>query len=395
MKTFPKTLTIGTCEDVIKNLNEMDDVDNLLLPVDTAKYAFAGLASAIQAVITWGRKSNSRGLRLRKSRKSVEEQIEDIINRPYKLTAAMFAKSILTDDTVHTDLRAQVNLAAKTAIEKQENSRYGKQYGQLCWFAFVDHSSKGFDRNFYIHGPETKPEPRHPAQIQAVIDAMVKKSLQVTGRGKLPGGEYLDHLGRIIYELFLNTHEHGSRGHSRSEWLRPGVRLIYTYAINLTKKGVADTLRWEPVLSDYLGAQDNNKNHFIEISIIDSGLGYCDRWLIDNNQNDKIDKISIEEEYDIFKKCFTFRQTSTSRDNKGHGLPIVMDRLTRLKGFVRIRSGRLALYRDFIANRYESYQDPCEFSDWKTRKEANQGLIEMPKAVGVAITFLIPLEAKE
>jgi hypothetical protein len=397
MTTFPKSLKIVACEHLIKSINEVEEDDELWLPVDTAKYAFGGLASAIQAAITWGRKSNSRKIMLRKSQKPHESQINEVINRPHKFTAAMLSKSILIGDAEHTDLRTQVNLAAKSAIEHQEKSIYGQQNGRLCWFAFVDHSSKGFDRNFYIDSPEKKPELRQPAQIQAIIRAMVEKSSLVAGGGKLLDKDDQDHLGRIFYELFLNTHEHGSRGNTRSEWIKPGMRVIYTYGINLKEKGVEGMLLGEPVLTSYLDAQDPNFekiNRFIEISIIDSGLGYCGRWLADNGEMSKAKELAIEEEYDIFKKCFTFRQTSSLKDNKGHGLPVVMDRLTRLKGFIRIRSGRLALFRDFISNPYKN-QDECEFSDWISMKVANLSLTEMPRADGVAITLLIPLESKK
>ena len=397
MMSFPKSLTIVACEELIKSINNESDGDALLLPVETTKYAFGGLASAIQAAITWGRKSNNRKLMLRESQKSHADQIEEVINRPHKFTAAMLAKTVLTENTEVTDLRTQVNLAAKGAIEHQAKSIYGQHHGRLCWFAFVDHSSKGFDRNFYIDGPEKKPEPRQPAQIQAIIRAMVDKSSLVAGGGKPLDSDDIDHLGRIFYELFLNTHEHGSRGNTRSEWLKPGMRMIYTNAINLTEEGVEGTLRGEPVLTNYLAVQDTNSgnnNRFIEISIIDSGLGYCGRWLADYGEINKIDDLTIEEEYAIFKKCFTFRQTSSFKDNKGHGLPVVMDRLTKLKGFIRIRSGRLALFRDFISSPYKN-EDECGFSDWNTMKTANQNLTEMSKADGVAITLLIPLESKK
>lgn len=395
---FPKSLTIAACEDFIRSINNKGNDDVLTLPVDTAKYAFGGLAIAIQAATTWGRKSNTRKLMLRESQKSDETQIEEVIKRPHKFTAAMFAKSILTcDEAKHTELRTQVNLAAKDAIEQQAKHICGQRHGRLCWFAFVDHSSKGFDRNFYIDGPEKKAEPRQPAQIQAIIRSMVEESSRVAGGGKPLDNEDQDHLGRIFYELFLNSHEHGSRGNARSEWLKPGIRMIYTHGINLTDEGVDGTLRGEPVLSKYLAAQDTNIkkiNRFIEISIIDSGLGYCGRWLADYAETKNSENITLENEYGILKKCFTFRQTSSSKENKGHGLPVVMDRLTRLKGFIRIRSGRLSLYRDFIENPYK-VQDQCEFSDWKTRRIANQYPTEMPQVAGVAITLLIPLESKK
>jgi hypothetical protein len=394
MITFPKSISIEACEKLLKDINQANSESDLLLPVDTAKYAFGGLALAIQVSIAWGRKSEGRKLLLRESNKPVEDQIDEVIKRPHKFAAAMFAKSILLNEVGNSELRNKVNLVGKNAIERQSVSRYGQQHGGLCWFAFVDHSTKGFDRNFYIDSLEKKPEPRDPAQIQSIIHAMIEKSLTVAGGGKPPEGDDMDHLGRVFFELFLNTHEHGTRGYSRSEWLKPGIRVIYTNGINLSADGVDGTLQGEPVLSNYLAALNSSRNRFVEISIVDSGLGFWKRWLADSGEINIADTAPIEDEYEIFKKCFQFRQTSTSKNNKGHGLPVVMDRLTKLKGFIRIRSGRLALYRNFIATPYRD-GDKCEFSDWASRGMAIESLTAMSPVEGVAITMLIPLEAKQ
>lgn len=390
---LPKSLTIDACEQFLLKLEKADE-DDLQLPAGTSTYAFGGLAAAIQAVNTWARKSNSRTLELRHSEKN--DEIEELLGKPHKFSAAMSARHIAFSDELENDLRPAIYAAAKTAVEAQARSKFGQQHGRLCWFAFVDHSSKGFDKNFYIDGQHMKPEPRQPAQFQAVIQAMVEKSLLVSGGAKALDRNTLDHLGRMFYELFLNTHEHGTRGASRSEWLKPGVRIIYTQGINLTAKGTERYSSKQPVLSTYMNSaidMPGGQMRFIEISIIDSGFGYTGRWLADHNGDANL-ALPITKEYQTFKQCFSFRQTSTSQDNKGNGLPVVMDRLTRLNAFMRIRSGRLALYRDFVATPYQA-DDTCAFSDWATGESAETTLTCMSPVAGVAITLLIPMEAKQ
>ena len=294
MITLPRSLTIDKCEAVLKQLNQSPN-DELELPVETAKFAFAGMAAAIQAAITWGKRSPSKVLHLRKSKKETVEQIDEIICRPHKFTAAMFAKTVLCEEGHEAvDIRLDINQSASNAIDFQEISHFGNQHGRLCWFAFVAHSSKGFDPHFYIAKPDAKPEPRNPAQIQAVIRAMVEKSAQVAGGAYLPSEESLDQLGRIFYELFINTHEHGSRGTNRGEWIKPAVRLIYTHGINLTGDGVEGSLQGEPVLTRYVHRSEG-QNRYMEISIIDSGLGFCGRWLADHSGENPRD-ISIQQE---------------------------------------------------------------------------------------------------
>lgn len=398
MINFPRNITIEACEKTIADMVNGGSTSVLLLPVGTAGYAnsFGGLASAIQAINTWARLSNTRTLVL--SHSVANDEIEDLIKRPHKFVAGMFAKSISLTNETEKELRPHVNAAAKMAIENQARSQFGQQRGGLCWFAFVDHSSKGFDPNFYIAKADAIPEPRQPEQFKALIQKMVGKAMAAPGGGKEIAANDLDALGRIFYELFLNTHEHGSRGRIRGTWLKPGVRIVYVQGINLSKTGAEGAVEHQPILSDYLETVANRhpeerQTRFVEIGIVDSGLGYCNRWMADQNPSEDLTKISIEDEYAIFKKCFNFRQTSTLKDSKGNGLPVVMDRLTRLGVFMRIRSGRLGLFRNFISSPYSPKESP-EFLDWETKKMADAKATPMPNACGVAISLLIPLEVK-
>lgn len=392
---FPKSITIEACEKFIDKLQDKTQ-ETLLLPVNTTSTAFGGLASAIQAVNTWVRLNDIRKVEIRDS--AVTSVLEELILRPHKFSAAMMAKSIVKHESPVDELRPQVNAQAKKAVEEQARQQYGQQRGGLCWFAFVDHSSKGFDPNFYIEQNNQKNSLRQPEQFTAIISAMAEKAINVSGGAKTPQHDDLDHLGRIFYELFLNTHEHGSRGQIRSEWLKPGMRIIYAQGINLSEDGEKGITQQQPILSEYVCSvasiqRPSGQRRFLELGIVDSGLGYCDRWLADHPSDTVVGELSLQDEYEIFKKCFSFRQTSTSRDNKGNGLPVVMDRLTKLNGFMRVRSGRLSLYRDFVASPY-SEVDACAFFDWSTQHPASQSISPMSKVAGVAISLLIPLEAK-
>jgi len=64
---FPRTITIQACEAFLERLLKEEDAV-LELPVETKYLAFGGLASAIQAINTWMRRSNGRELVLRVNR---------------------------------------------------------------------------------------------------------------------------------------------------------------------------------------------------------------------------------------------------------------------------------------------------------------------------------------
>lgn len=394
MLDFPKTITIDACEKFMKKLQNKGK-ESLQLPVETTSLAFGGTASAIQAINTWVRNNEQRELLLRQSDKI--DVLDEINNRLHKFTAAMCARTIALTESPSISLRDDINLNAKKIIEKQGTNLYGQQRGGLCWFAFVDHSSKAYDRNFYIEKAGNNAEPRQQEQFQVVIKAMVDKSMEAPGGAKPLSGDKLESLGRIFYELFLNTHEHGRRGVVRSELLRPSIRILYVQGLNLDKVGSSKITKNQPALQSYVDSVEfngmKNKKRFVELGIVDSGLGYCGRWLADHPQYEPNYNPTLDEEYQIFKKCFQFRQTSTQRDYKGNGLPAVMEKLTMLGGYIRIRSGRLALYRNFIEFPYQA-DDSCIFYDWEKGLSAEIDLTEMPQSSGVSITLLIPLEAK-
>lgn len=390
MIAMPKSLTIEQCEALIEKLGEFPD-ESLELPVETAKFAFAGMAAAVQAAITWGRNNKKRELILKKSIKSIDDQTDEIIRRPHKFTAAMFSQTILRGDD-NSDIRRIVNGKAKDAVLIQFEQQYGQQLGGFCWNIFVDHSSLAFDPKFYLAGGDVKPQPRGMEQIGTVIRAMLAKSVDAPGGGRLPANEDLRHLEKVFYELFLNTHEHGRFGTDRASILRPSVRLIYSNGINLDFHGVSEMFKREPVLKQFID-KSTKVTRFLELSVVDSGVGYAERWRMDHPSSHAVE-LDVTEEYRLFKKCFSFRQSSTGADHKGNGLPVVMARITKLKGFMRVRSGHLSLYRDFVARPYQDDQDTCEFYDWSTQNVASEHLTKQMPVAGVAITLLIPLEEK-
>ncbi|HBN8248695.1 hypothetical protein ACEPXJ_18350 [Pseudomonas aeruginosa] len=392
---FPTNLSIESCEGFLSQLESADSVEDILMPEGTKNIAFGSYAAAIQAINTWARRSSSRNVYVKATGAKTSDRVDELLSRPHKFCLSMLAKNIYVDGDLE-DIRPLVNGSAREVIEQQGRTKFGQRRGGLCWFALVDHSTKGFDRNFYLHSHDKKPIVRGQLQFKSVMSAMVGKSTDLVGGAEPLSEEESDYLGRIFYELFLNTHEHGSRSFERDTWLKPGIRVIYTNGINLSASSVDARASANKAMEKYFSAIDElplQRRRFIEISVVDSGLGYEGRWRADQPQIESDSGISrLDAEYEIFKKCFTFRQTSSGKSSKGHGLPVVMERLTRLKAFMRVRSGRLSLFRDFINNPFKN-DDPCDFEDWETQERGAR--TEMAPVSGVAVTFLIPLELSE
>ncbi len=395
MVKFPQELKIKNIENILIEILQKED--DLIIPISTKGAFWGGLAAAIQCINTWAKVYPKKTLRFTKSRKQFAEQLRVIIEQPYKFSGALMSKNLVFISGIEEDdIKRDLYAVAKTMIEKQSDNQYGLQRGGLCWFSFVDHSTKGFDRNFYTREFGGKPILRQDQQIENIIHAMIQKSFRTTGGSAPLLDEDYEIIGRIFSELFKNTHEHGSRRINRDEWLRPAVRTIYAKAINLDEIGAENMVAGDEAIVNYmssLGKYNLERCRFLELGIVDSGLGYCDRWLADHQSNNNSLSINIDETYNIFKKCFSFRSTSSKEDYKGMGLPVVMKRLSQLNGFMKVRSGRLSLYRDFKNQPY-NLGDDCGFYDWNTQSEASSNLTEMSNVVGVAITLLIPLGDK-
>lgn len=394
MLRMPVRLDIGKLEELIEDsVNPDKKSPQLEIPVNTSQIAFGGYAAAVQAVNTWFyANSESSTLKLRSP-----QEIEGLVQEPHKFTAFLMAKKF--DDGISDDveLKKKIYWAAEKQVDNQSKSQIGQSKGRLCWFSFVDHSTKGFDRNFYIKVANKRPQIRNEEQISNIIMSMVKKSSRVAGGGILPPECDVFDLGRVFNELFHNTHEHGSRAKNKNSWLKPATRLIYTYGINLSDEAVTNKAGREEWLTEYLAKLDGkglSTQHFIEIGVVDSGLGFVGRWMADNKNEDNRTEHDEKLQYSILKKCFEFRKTSTGKYNKGHGLTAVMEHLTKLNGFIRIRSNKLSVYRDFASEPFSIKTPNYEFFDWVTKKQCDESITLLPEARGVSITFLVPLYAK-
>lgn len=392
MIVVPKELQIQNIEGFLNQINS--NQDDLLIPVIAKASYFGGLASAIQMVNTWARLSNDYQLIFQSNGDEIDSLLSQVIVSPYKFSAVLMAKNInLRIGEQKLDIKKELYKKAKTFVEDQSKNQYGFQRGNICSFSFVDHSSKGFDRNFYIDSEFTKPTPRKDEQISNIIRKMIEKTLKSVGKtAALTECDY-EVVGSIFSELFKNTHEHGSRDINRDEWIRPAVRTIFTKTLNFQEVTAANMTDGAEVIGNYissLGYSNIERRRFLELGIVDSGLGFYKRWLADHDEEIVN---NTQTEYEVFKKCFSFRSTSSHKDEKGMGLPTVMEKLTEMKGFMKIRTGRLSLYRDFNIQPYK-LNDDCEFYDWNSKNKATLSPTEMADTVGASITLLVPMGEK-
>jgi hypothetical protein len=208
------------------------------------------------------------------------------------------------------------------------------------------------------------------------------------------------HLSLIIKELIENTHYWGRTHYLNEEPYNPNIRAAYlSLYTNITKE--ISNIPTDPI-EEYISSLDLNhllnldqaqivffdekektKNiGLFEISIIDSGPGFPRRWL-----KKEFDQFSKEEEIKAILECFKKNMTSDKssiRFLRGNGLTSIIEIIGK-KGFIKIRTGRTLLYRNFL-------NDPLDYDGEILNKNIHFEIFsnELSESEGTLISVFYP-----
>lgn len=149
-------------------------------------------------------------------------------------------------------------------------------------------------------------------------------------------------LGSFVYELFQNAHEHGRLDGTGIaiaglRFLRLRKHIHYDFGGLIQRAASFDELK------QYLCALKgrNTRPELYEVSVSDHGLGITRRLVAsrpDLGLSD--DSLSVN---DVIAQALSSKR---DRPGAGHGLGRALDAVSRLHGFISIRTGRIWLYRD-------------------------------------------------
>jgi hypothetical protein len=192
-----------------------------------------------------------------------------------------------------------------------------------------------------------------------------------------------------------NTFEWG-RTDEDNVSLDPNLRGVLFKFFKNRRKTLVNDFKEHPGVVNYLNNKLLKENalgelYFLEMSVFDSGVGFIDKFK-SLNPSTKLSDV------DIVKTCMIKHNTSAKgleKEDKGIGLDRVLKTLNK-KGFLRIRTGTVCLYRDLIANNYLELEKgdvaKMELFDWN--KESNSKYTAFPSAAGAVITILYPLSTQ-
>lgn len=219
------------------------------------------------------------------------------------------------------------------------------------------------------------------------------KSLSVNYQGRVNRNvaDSFDDIVKIIWELLKNTDDHAKKDYLDKAKLLPNCRGLFMRIQRSSKTVFIDNTKHLGLKKYYESALNNEDHNFIlEISVFDSGPGLVKRFLGKNWSNNE----DINNDIDIIRKCLIKGQTSVTTSqgkNKGYGLDEVLRLLDIKKGFLKIRTGRVSIYRDLIETPYKTTQEPNEIDllDWKNNSDSEYS--EMYNTEGTLITLACPL----
>jgi hypothetical protein len=260
--------------------------------------------------------------------------------------------------------------------------------GVSVFLASVDHYSKWRIPQCYFPSGEV----RHRDDFVSLGESMMRRA---AWRGETPiPPELYRPLGSILHELFKNTHEWARTDEEGVPHLR-SVRGLLAQGHTWGEQEIADVVEGSPALAAYLRNPDfrTNEGRFrcLELSIFDSGIGLARRWLSrESTSRNGVVRPTLDEEYQACMECFLRWKTSSGALHKGLGLHEVMETLSKLQGFFRVRTGRLSLYRDFVARPYGDSAPATShiLTDWSSQSESPTA---MASVQGTLYTMLLPI----
>jgi len=385
---IPNKINNDTIEDLLKQVNNASSDSDLEVPVEFNYRGFGIIPSLFLVFFTWVRKC--KGKLIIPIDAADNAAIESFVND-------YFGYTLLSTIWKSTEIVNTEGVSLKDQCRKYT----GKMHNKIDFFSDLpnesllipcfDHYSKekGLSHWFYINDFKFAASP-------SVLSNTVYRIFEYLGRiykNKINTSttKSLDDLQTIVWELLKNTDDHAKKDYLNQTELSPNTRGVFFRIHRSSKAKFIEHANKHKGLEKYYNSALNEAENFIlEISVFDSGQGMVKRFLGKN----WTDNVTTEEEVNTIKKCLIKGITSVSGfqgKHKGFGLDNVLQTLDTHKGFLRIRSGNVSLYRDLIESPYIETKEieKVELKDWQSCKTDYFTKINFTE--GTLITMAYPI----
>lgn len=348
-----------------------------------------GLAASLQVIATWARRNPNGRLQTYVKQSEVEAGLQSLIDSDHGLFAVLMAPRVVDRNGGDIVLRAR-----HMAIQRLDriDDFPGARRGSQALIAAADHTSRSTPSALYT-SPSSPLGGRLRSEL--AMSKVVEQFGELTQVGASSKREFLANvapIAQIIHELLDNTHRYARHEADGLTSVQPSVRLVRAEAIGQTRSQLVERAKEQPRLRAYLEHDSHESvlhrnsvgpgmRRFLELSVLDTGPGIAARRLLELGGGDE----SVKSELGALTDCLRKHVTTSSNTARGLGLDHVQSTLTNLRGYIRIRSGRIELTRNFISSPYIPGED--QESTWETTRVQEQ---HHKHAAGSLVTMLIP-----
>ena len=393
MLTFAANETVSSIEHRLKQLKDGSDVEELHVTPNIREFNPGAEVALFQLLLTWAAFSTSKTVRSQVPRGVDSESfLLNLVECDYALVALMGAKAVKNASDADISLPAARIAQNELSKDRPPFSAHDRAHSASL---IVGHASLA------------------PASYAPYLDLATKgeraQRCQVFGRhlnhrlhafygatSSVPLFGRTSDLPSILYELFANAEEWGCTN-LRNEPVKLPLRGI----LLRIHKVPSQTVTLDDPLSTFIGhlVADPECRYALEVSVFDSGVGLAQRHLREVITTTH----PIDREFEAIKSCLAKHTSSSGSSSRGLGLHHVMDLTSRMKGFLRLRTGNLHLCRNFRKDPYffaETRQEEkivrgkmlegFQFlTDWENASQTTA--TAQPYVKGAVFTLILPM----
>ena len=394
-------------EDVESCYAELHGYINNQLSVDLSlpkilEHTYFGLIPSLyQFAVTWVRYSNSGKLLL-----DIDNINETDLDKLYEnellfpLISLVWNKNEVYNKSGAINLRTFLKKYNQIVFEKMKGVRQVNLFdesinpsalkGSNLLLTVFDHlpEQHGILPCFEVNGEFVRNESIFGNNLLPGISQVLQYSKELISNFNLASKDIIG----ITYELMKNTYEWAKDDENRVP-IDPSLRgLIIRYYKKRRASLLEDFVKHKGLTdyfqSNFLKENSQNELYFLEISVFDSGIGFIDKFK-------SLNPTETLSDIDILKKCLIVHNTSAKglyKDDKGIGLDRILTILNN-KGFLRIKTGNLCVYRNLITHNHKELDkedvNSMELFDWN--KNSNTDYTSFKNAKGAVVTIIYPL----
>ncbi len=336
-------------------------------------------AAFLQLILTWARLSPKANIHLLSN---TGVSADGVVNEACGYSVGIAAMALAGGVIVNGEEVPRA-LALGPATERMEAAYQGR-FDQLMKGRTVDLLVVSGARRQYVKPLFSGPSPRDirdKVELKGTVRALAVRaaSLQTLAIDEAT----VSALATLTHELVENMQEHATED-ANGKAYRRHVELVSASWLSFAEEESQNDLTANASLRRYWARHaasqpGDRKVAGVCFSFLDSGPGMAARLT-----GKEVFELSFEEERFALRECLRLRVSSKKEHGTGGGLEAVLTQVSQANGFVRIRSGRQAIFRSFAPG--DELDDVCEnFEDWYEEKS------ELLRVAGTLISVFIPL----